>query len=104
MEHTSLVFADDRLSAHGRNNAAIFIDAAILAKGCTDNTTTTPVYSLPLNSTVDPGFANYSGLNFTLLPSSPIFAALPAFVPPPFGEMGLEVDAWRREIPQRWLP
>ena len=49
---------------------------------------------------VDPGFADYARLNFTLLPNSPIWKALPNWRAIPFNEMGLMVDGeYRTMVP-----
>jgi hypothetical protein len=87
-------------------NAMIYIDKAFSVAGCVsskgvgiNNNTFDRTYQLPANTTVDPGFANYSRLNFTLLPDSPIYAALPNFQPIPFDSIGLVVDEYRRELP-----
>ena len=90
------------ISATG--NAAIYIDEAYANSGCnaegpSQNNTYGPTFNLARNTSVDPGFADYRRLNLTLLPSSPIFKALPGFKPIPFGEIGLEVDQWRSRLP-----
>jgi hypothetical protein len=58
-------------------------------------------YQLPLNSTVDPGFADYARLNSTLRPDSPIYSTLPLphFKPIPFGKIGMYLDRYRRVLP-----
>ena len=48
---------------------------------------------------MNPGFADYRRLNLTLLPSSPIFRALPDFKPIPFDDIGLVTDQWRTRVP-----
>lgn len=70
------------------NNAAIWIDTPLDADGCTTNTTLAPVFGLPVNSTVDPGFEDAANLNFSLRADSVIFTALPGFKAPPFNQMG----------------
>lgn len=84
-------------------NALVYIDQAYSNAGCTDdptqNNTYGPELHLPRNTTINPGFANYASLNFTLLPSSPIFKALPEFRDIPFGQIGLEIDQWRMRLP-----
>jgi hypothetical protein len=84
-------------------NAVVYIDQAYSNTGCIDeptqNNTYGPELHLLRNTTIDPGFANYARLNFTLLPSSPIFKELPEFRDIPFGQIGLETDEWRVRVP-----
>lgn len=83
-------------------NAVVYIDSAFSNSGCTDpaqNNTYGPGLHLPRNTTVDPGFASYTELNFTLLPSSPVLKALPIFHDIAFGQIGLETDQWRMRLP-----
>lgn len=89
-----------------KDNAIIYIDANFSAKGCNDPKTKPPLnntfgatFTLPRNSSVDPGFSNYSKLNFTLRKDSIIFKSLPSFKPIPFDDIGLFVDTWRRILP-----
>jgi hypothetical protein len=85
------------------SNAVVYIDDAFANEGCnveeSQNNTYAPTFQLPRNTTVDPGFADYDNLNLALLPTSPIFEALPDFAPIPFDRIGLEIDQWRAHIP-----
>ena len=86
------------------NNAAIYIDEAYANRGCnaeggSQNNTFGPTFQLARNTSVNPGFADYRRLNLTLLPSSPIFRALPDFKPIPFDDIGLVTDQWRTRVP-----
>ena len=85
------------------SNAVVYIDEAYANAGCdsdpAQNNTFGPTFQLARNTSVDPGFADYNNLNLTLLPSSPIFKALPGFVPIPFGRIGLVIDPWRTRLP-----
>jgi hypothetical protein len=85
------------------SNAVVYIDEAFANPGCnsdpTQNNTYSPTFQLTRNTTVDPGFADYENLNFTLLPTSPIFTMLPGFEPIRFDSIGLEIDRWRAQIP-----
>lgn len=111
---------DDVVGNIASTNAIVYIDQAFKNKGCNthpeQNNTFGPFWQLYRNGTVastttttaaadsaaviDPGFADYARLNFTLLPDSPIFKALPNWQVIPFGEIGLMIDgAYRPKVP-----
>ena len=108
---------DDVVGNLASTNAIVYIDTALKAEGCTDrpeqNNTFGNMWHLYRNGTVassaasydesdvvDPGFADYARLNFTLLPNSPIWKALPNWRAIPFNEMGLMVDGeYRTMVP-----
>ncbi len=49
----------------------------------------------------DPGFANIATGNFSLEDHAPVFNKIDGFEPPPFTEMGLYVDTWRKDLLSR---
>ena len=84
-------------------NAIVYIDRAFSNKGCDEhdkqNNTFSPFGQVYRNSTIDPGFANYSALNFALKENSPILEMLPNWQTIPFNEIGLQIDHYRTRIP-----
>jgi hypothetical protein len=47
----------------------------------------------------DPGFASLADLDFRLPTDHDLFRQLPGFEPIPSGEIGLQLDGWRRALP-----
>lgn len=110
---------DDVVGNIASTNAIVYIDKAFETHHCNDrpeqNNTFGPMWQLYRNGTaaepaassaaaaaaqVNPGFADYAGLNFTLLPNSPIWKALPKWQAIPFDAIGLVVDGpYRPMVP-----
>jgi hypothetical protein len=102
----------DVVGNNASTNAMVYIDNAFKVDNCNErteqNNTFSPVWQLYRNGTVpassrastsgvtDPGFTDYSTLNFTLLPDSPIWKALPEWKAIPFNEIGLMIDGTHR--------
>jgi len=51
----------------------------------------------------DPGFADMERMDFRLRPDVALATRFAGFVAPPFAEMGLRVDEYRKRVPQRDL-